>query len=114
MNRLSLLLSVSLLLACSSSSETPAPAGAREIHIEVNQQGYSPAEVRAPANAAVRLVFTRTADDGCGAQLVFPTLDIRRDLPLNEPVPVDVTMPASGALAFTCGMDMYRGAVIAQ
>ena len=56
----------------------------------------------------------RTTDEGCGQQLVFPDLDIRRDLPLNEPVAVDITMPASGRVAFTCGMAMYQGSVVAQ
>jgi plastocyanin domain-containing protein len=62
----------------------------------------------------VRLVFTRTTDEGCGQQLVFPDLDMRRDLPLDTPVAVDLDMPASGAVRFTCGMDMYQGSVLAQ
>jgi plastocyanin domain-containing protein len=40
-------------------------------------------------------------------------LNLRRELPLQQPVEITVT-PASGTLAFTCGMDMYRGAVVAQ
>ena len=62
----------------------------------------------------MRLVFTRTSDEGCGQQLVFPTLGIRRDLPLNRAVTVDLTMPATGSVAFTCGMDMLRGSVVVQ
>jgi plastocyanin domain-containing protein len=60
------------------------------------------------------MVFTRTTDEGCGQQLVFPDLDERRDLPLGEPVAVDVTVPASGRLGFTCGMGMYEGAVVVR
>jgi plastocyanin domain-containing protein len=33
------------------------------------------------------------------------------DLPLNQRVWTDVTMPASGQIDFTCGMGMYRGAI---
>ena len=76
--------------------------------------GYKPSEIKAKAGSPVRVEFTRTTDEGCGQQLVFPTLDIKKDLPLNEPVAVDVTMPASGKLAFTCGMDMYKGALVAE
>jgi plastocyanin domain-containing protein len=101
--------------ACSKpAGNAPAKGSAGAIRVIVDASGYQPAEVRAPAGKPVRLEFLRTSDDGCGQQLVFPTLDIRRDLPLNEVVPVDITMPASGSLSFTCGMDMYRGAVIAQ
>jgi plastocyanin domain-containing protein len=116
-----LLVSALALVACDKKADEaasdPAPAGAAaasEVRIVVGAHGYEPAEAQAPANKPVRLVFTRTSDEGCGQQLVFPSLDIRKDLPLNQPVSVDVTMPASGSIAFTCGMDMYRGSIVAR
>ncbi len=97
---------------------TTAPAvsepSRREIAVEVGASGYNPSEVSAASGEEVRLVFTRTSDEGCGQQLVFPELHIHRDLPLDEAVPVDVTMPASGTIAFTCGMGMYRGSVVVR
>jgi plastocyanin domain-containing protein len=127
MNRahiLGLMLIVTMASACErgkgapQGSSTAASAGATSaggpIAITVDGSGYQPSSVTAPAGKAVKLVFTRTSDDGCGQQLVFPALDIRRDLPLNQPVTIDVTMPASGSVSFTCGMDMYRGAVVVQ
>jgi len=89
-------------------------AGASRIKVMVDGQGYHPASVNAPAGQSVQLEFTRTSDQTCGKEVVFPALNIRRDLPLNQPVAVDVTMPPSGSLAFTCGMDMFRGSVVAQ
>ncbi|NUP13627.1 MAG: cupredoxin domain-containing protein [Polyangiaceae bacterium] len=105
-----------LLAGCSDASTTqpPLPAGAVELKITVDEQGYHPAEARAPAGKPVRLVFTRTTDEGCGQQLVVPNQQIRRDLPLKEPVAVDIAMPSSGKVTFTCGMDMYQGAVVVQ
>lgn len=111
---------LSLSLGCKREAPPPArpPAsvtvatGAR-VPITVGE-GYSPETVRAPAGAALTLVFTRNTDESCGQQLVFPTLNLRRDLPLNQPVEVAVNVPASGELRFTCGMNMYRGAVVAQ
>jgi plastocyanin domain-containing protein len=70
--------------------------------------------VSAPAGQPVRLTITRTSDEGCGQQIVFPSLNVRRDLPLNRAVVVDLAMPASGNIAFTCGMDMLRGSIVAQ
>lgn len=84
------------------------------IAISVDAAGYHPDSVQAPAGTLTRLMFTRTTDAGCGHQLVFPALGIRKDLPLNQEVQVDVTMPASGSVAFTCGMNMLRGVVVAQ
>jgi len=36
------------------------------------------------------------------------------DLPKGAPVDVPVTVPASGELGFACGMDMFRGKVVAD
>src|SRR5262245_6510942 len=110
---LALVLSLSALAACNKKAD--APAGDRAtLKVTVDGAGYHPSEVKAKGGSPVRVEFTRTSDEGCGQQLVFPTLDIKKDLPLNEPVAVDVTMPASGQLAFTCGMDMMRGSIVAE
>ncbi|NUP12182.1 MAG: cupredoxin domain-containing protein [Polyangiaceae bacterium] len=111
------LLGIALLAAsaCSNKADAPPlPPGAKEVAISVDAKGYHPAEVSAPAGKPVRLLFTRSSDDGCGQQLVVPEQKIRKDLPLKEPVAVDLTMPASGKVRFTCGMDMYEGAVVVE
>jgi plastocyanin domain-containing protein len=100
--------------SCGSAAATPPSDGRPEIAIHVGATGYDPARATAAAGSPVRLVFTRTSDEGCGQQVVFPDLHITRDLPLGEPVAIDVTMPASGAISFTCGMSMYRGSVVAR
>jgi len=94
-------------------AEVVAPASGR-VPVTVDGEGYRPATIRAAAGRQLTLVFTRTTDECCGQQLVFPTASVRRDLPLNQPVEVPVTVPASGSLAFTCGMSMYQGAVVVQ
>lgn len=104
---------VALVPACSSPPD-PRATDRPIVEIEVRADGYTPSRATAPAGRPVRLLFTRTSDEGCAQQLVFPELGERRDLPLDEPVAVDITMPASGELQFTCGMDMFRGAVVAR
>ena len=114
----SVLVAAALSQGCAKSPSAPgAPAAAttagHRIAITVGEQGYQPSSVNVPAAQPVTLVFTRTSDQGCGTQVVFPSLNLRRDLPLNQPVEVTFT-PAVGTLAFTCGMNMLRGAVVAQ
>jgi plastocyanin domain-containing protein len=114
---LALSLSLAALAACkkeSSASSAGASDGRPTVEVKVGADGYHPSEAKAKAGQPVRLLFTRTTDEGCGQELVFPSLNIRKPLPLNEPVAVDVTMPASGKLAFTCGMDMFRGSIVAE
>ncbi len=121
MNRTILVLVTTLALAaCTSekptrgSPSTTASDGRAVVQVAVNATGYDPTEVRAPAGKPARIVFTRMTDEGCGQQVVFPDLNIRKDLPLKQAVSIDVTMPPSGKLAFACGMGMLHGAVIAQ
>lgn len=98
-------------LACHSAP--PAPSlGA--VTVEVGAEGYHPEEIGVRGGEVAHLVFLRNTDKGCGTQVVFPTLGITKDLPLGQPVPIDVTMPTSGRIAFTCGMGMYKGALIAK
>jgi plastocyanin domain-containing protein len=110
-----LLALVSALCGCGSAPPPLPPSDGRaEIQVSVDEKGYHPAEAQGQKGTPLRLVFTRTTDHGCGQQLVFPDLGIRRDLPLAAPVAVDLVLPESGAVAFTCGMGMYRGSVVVR
>lgn len=88
------------------------PPTVTEIAITVDGEGYHPEEIKAPAGQPARLKFTRVSDGGCGQQVLFPSLKLQRDLPLDREVVVDITMPASGRLEFTCGMGMLRGTLV--
>lgn len=76
--------------------------------------GYQPAVIEVQAGLPVRLNFTRREASTCGEEVVFPTFGQRAHLPENQTVPVDVTPAAPGEYEFTCGMNMYRGKVIAR
>lgn len=112
-----LALVASFALGCSkaeANGPVPGADGKPELRIQVNAEGYQPSEATAPAGKPVRVVFTRVSEEGCGEKVVFPELKLEKELPLNKPVPVELTMPANGKLAFTCGMDMYKGAIVAR
>lgn len=100
--------------ACKKAPSVPPSDGRPELEVKVDGTGYHPDTLHAKAGKPVRLMVTRTSDEGCGQQLVVPSLHLKYELPLNQPVAVDVSMPPSGALAFTCGMDMYKGSIVAE
>lgn len=87
--------------------------GPRTISVQVNAEGYAPERIVGKPNEKLMLVFTRTVDSTCVAQLKTPNGDVV-DLPLNKPVNVAVTVPATGEVGFACGMDMIHGTVVAQ
>jgi plastocyanin domain-containing protein len=80
----------------------------------VSEQGYEPAKVTLRAGTPARITFVRTTDKTCGTEVVFPSLNIKRALPLNEPVVIGFTPFESGEIAFTCGMNMLHGRVLVQ
>ena len=112
-------LTLSLVSAChgapTPSADAPPVVGpGAVVKITADDQGFHPANFKAPAARPVRLEFTRTSEQTCATAVVFPALKIRRDLPLDKPVAIDITMPASGSIAFVCGMDMFKGSIVAE
>lgn len=115
-SRLSQLLSAAFVVtAVSALTAGPAraqDAGAtREVRIEV-QGAYRPARVEVAAGERVRLVFYRRDYGPCTREVVFPTLGIRRTLPTNEAVAIDLPPLAPGEHAFRCGMNMVHGTLV--
>ena len=83
-----------------------------ESKVVVSEQGYEPAKVTLRAGVPARVTFVRTTDKTCGTEVVFPSLNIKRALPLNQPVVIEFTPDKSGDIAFACGMNMLKGAIV--
>lgn len=111
MKRLLSTTTVALLLGCLA---TPAIAqsNGREIQIRVDERGYHPGSVHVERGETVTLVFTRTTARGCGGTLVIPSRNVRRELPVDQPVSVRLSIRERERLSFTCGMGMYRGSLV--
>src|ERR1019366_4854140 len=76
--------------------------------------GGVPGALRGAAGALATVSFVRTTDQTCATEVVFPDLDLKKSLPLNTPVTVDVPSDAPRTLSFQCGMGMYKGAVVVR
>jgi multidrug efflux pump subunit AcrA (membrane-fusion protein) len=105
--------------ASASAAEPPASSVSDTANIQsakfvVNEQGFEPVKVALRAGTLARLTFLRTTDKTCGTEVVFPSLDIKRALPLNEPVVIEFTPQRSGDIAFACGMNMLHGTIVVQ
>lgn len=91
-----------------------AAAATQTAKVVVSEKGYEPAEVSLRAGVPARITFVRTTDKTCGTEVVFPSLNIKRALPLNEPVAIEFTPPKGGHIAFACGMNMLHGTVVVE
>ena len=97
-----------------ATTASAAAAPAQETKVLVTEKGYEPAQLTVRAGKPARITFVRTTDKTCGTEIVFPSLNIKRALPLNQPVAVDFTPGAAGKLTFVCGINMLRGAIIVE
>jgi RND family efflux transporter MFP subunit len=99
------------LAASREPAAGPEPQGGRVL---VTEKGYEPNKLMLRPRAPARITFVRTTDKTCSTEVVFPSLSIRRSLPLNQPVVIEFTPKKSGEIGFVCGMGMLRGTVVVQ
>lgn len=85
----------------------------REIEVVVDGD-YQPGRIIIAAGERVRLRFVRREHTPCTREVVFPGLNIRRELPTDVPVVLELPALAAGEYAFHCGMKMIRGALVVQ
>ena len=101
--------------AASAEARASAPGdNVQAAKVVVNELGFEPAKVALRAGTPARLTFLRTTDKTCGTEVVFPSLNIKRALPLNEPVQIEFTPARTGELAFACGMNMLKGVILVE
>lgn len=101
-----------------STAATPARVDqpgnpADQARITVSDTGFEPARLTLKAGVPARVTFLRTTDATCAKEVVFPSLNIRRELPLDTPVEIAFT-PSRGDVGFVCGMGMFKGTVSAE
>lgn len=82
--------------------------------ITASKEGFTPSEIKITKNSYKQLAFVRLDAENCAEEVVFKSLSITKKLPLGEVVLVDLPKDFSGELEFACGMNMYKGKVIAE
>lgn len=73
--------------------------------------GYAPSRITVRQGERVRLRFVRKDWSGCTREVLIPAWQIRRTLPTNQPVVIDVPTGDAGEYEFRCGMNMVRGTI---
>jgi plastocyanin domain-containing protein len=85
----------------------------QEVNITVDG-GYDPSRIVVEAGKPVRLKFARKDPSSCLEQIIIPDFHIAVDLPINQITTVEFTPEKPGTYLFTCGMNMFRGAIAVQ
>ncbi|MBI2040044.1 cupredoxin domain-containing protein [Candidatus Microgenomates bacterium] len=84
-----------------------------EVDITVSG-GYSPEVISIPKGKTTKINFLRTDPTDCLSEVVLGDFKIRKELPLNQRVTIEITPQQSGEFKFSCGMNMYHGKVIVR
>lgn len=92
------------------SGVSDAPTG-RVVEIKVTDKGFEPSSIEAKKGETVSLKFTRTTQSECLKAIAIPSLSIKRDLPMNQAVVVNVPADKEGAIDFQCWMGMVKGKI---
>ena len=108
MRRVGLVLVVMLVSSGIGRVAGAADTAPREIEIVV-ENGYTPSRVTVQEGEVVRLTFLRKDYSGCTKEVVFPSLGIKKDLPVNKRVSIDLPAQKAGeASSLADGFRMVR------
>lgn len=73
--------------------------------------GYKPSSISISENKTTKLNFFRKDPSTCLEEVVLSDFKIRKFLPLNEKVSIEITPKRKGEFNFSCGMNMFHGKI---
>jgi len=76
--------------------------------------GYTPNAISIPKGKTTKISFTRKDPSSCLEEMVLGDFKIRKFLPLNQKVTVEVTPQKEGEYGFACGMNMFHGKIVVK
>lgn len=111
-----------MTLGCGQESMPQAPpesvaqpavdqGGVQVVNVTVSGV-FSPQSFSVRKGKLVRLNFYRDDKPTCATVVVFPSLGIRRELPVGKTTTIEITPDKDGEIGFACGMDMIKGKLI--
>ena len=76
--------------------------------------GYSPEVISVQKGKTTKLNFIRKDPSSCLEEVVMSDFKIRKYLPLNQKVTIEVTPQQTGEFPFECGMNMFHGKIVVR
>ncbi len=83
-----------------------------KVTIEVAGGVYKPDIIRVQAGQTLRLQIILKDDAGCARTLLFPELQVSKELIKDKTVELTITPDKVGEYSFACPMNMYKGKLI--
>jgi len=80
--------------------------------VKVTDKGFEPSSLNVKPDVPAILKIKRVTDSTCATQISVPDKKIKKDLPLNQVVSIDLGKLEKGEIRFGCGMGMMMGGKI--
>jgi plastocyanin domain-containing protein len=93
-------------------AQTAAAIPPDALPLQVGARGFAPSSLRVAVKQPIKLAITRDKESNCASRIVFPSLGVARELPLGATTIIELPAQPAGELRFTCGMGMYKGALV--
>ena len=76
--------------------------------------GYNPEVISIPQGKTTKLNFTRKDPSSCLEEVVLGEYKVRKYLPLNQKVIIEITPQKTGEFGYSCGMNMFHGKILVK
>ncbi len=106
-----ILIATVLVFSVFSAQATELEKG-QTVEVAVTEKGFEPSSINVKPGSLVTLNITRKTDATCATQVVVPSKKIKKDLPLNKMVAINLGKLPKGEIGFGCGMNMMVSARI--
>ncbi|MEK7558911.1 MAG: cupredoxin domain-containing protein [Patescibacteria group bacterium] len=74
--------------------------------------GYKPEVISILKNKTTKITFLRKDPSSCLEDVILSDFKIRKYLPLNKKITIEITPREEGEFQFTCGMNMFHGKIV--
>lgn len=101
-----------VMMAIGISLSVHAAEKNQVVNLEVTKDGFQPGSIFVKPGVPVVLNVTRKVDSTCSKQIQIPSMKIKKDLPLNKMVAINIGTLDKGEIKFGCGMNMMDGGMI--
>lgn len=82
------------------------------VNLNVTEKGFEPIKIDVSIDKPVKLNIIRRTDNTCSTSIQIPSLKLKKDLPLNKTVSINLEKLSKGEIRFGCGMNMMDSGMI--
>ncbi len=101
-----------MILGLGTAHAGPATVKHQDVDLQVTEKGFEPSQIDVKPGTSVTLKVTRKTDSTCATSISIPSKNMKKDLPLNQTVNIDLGKLDKGEVRFACGMDMVSGHIL--